>query len=119
VTLFVFGVLSRRYISMFTLMTTANYPDVMMPAYHNNHFAPIFFILYMLFGFYFLLSLILGMVFSEFTSSAKDKYRKIYLHRREACRRVYLELYDDSGRLDAEMDFGVRLLPSVTLYRPL
>ena len=35
---------------MFTLLTTANFPDVMMGVYHDNSFSCIFFIVYLLFG---------------------------------------------------------------------
>ena len=56
---------------MLTLLTTANFPDVMLPKYHNNYFSMLFFIIYLLVGLYFLTNLLLASVFSKF----KDRYQ--------------------------------------------
>eukprot|EP00040_Diaphanoeca_grandis_P034939 m.218307 g.218307 ORF g.218307 m.218307 type:complete len:822 (-) comp33264_c0_seq1:102-2567(-) len=80
-----FSTLGGSYVSMFILITTANYPDVMMPAYWNHWASCIFFILYMMFGFYFLANIVLAMVFESFTDTEKRKFKKQFLHQREAC----------------------------------
>jgi two pore calcium channel protein 1 len=41
-----FATLGGSYVSLFVLMTTANFPDVMMPSYANNEFACLFFVVY-------------------------------------------------------------------------
>ena len=41
-----FATLKDSFISLFVLLTTANYPDVMMPAYDTSYAAAIFFIVY-------------------------------------------------------------------------
>ena len=56
---------------MLTLLTTANFPDVMLPKYHKNYFSMLFFITYLLVGLYFLTNLLLASVFSKF----KDRYQ--------------------------------------------
>jgi len=38
----------ESWINMFILMTTANFPDVMLPAYEKNRLWCIFFIIYVL-----------------------------------------------------------------------
>lgn len=42
------------YYSMMVLMTTANFPDVMLPAYYENRINALFFILYLVIALYFL-----------------------------------------------------------------
>ena len=51
--------------AMWTLwicVTTANYPDVMMPAYNTNRVTTVYFILFMLITFFFMMNVILGSV---------------------------------------------------------
>lgn len=47
---------------MFICITTANFPDVGMVAFHNSSFAPLFFVIYMALGLYFVLNLFLALV---------------------------------------------------------
>jgi len=61
-----FSTMRQSYMSMLTLLTTANFPDVMLPSYHRNYFFSLFFISYLLIGLYFLLSLLLASVFNKF-----------------------------------------------------
>lgn len=42
------------YYSMVILMTTANFPDVMLPAYYENRINALFFIFYLVIALYFL-----------------------------------------------------------------
>ena len=63
---------TSSYRSLLTLLTTANFPDVMLPAYHRNYFNMIFFVTYLLMGLYFLMSLLLASVFNKF----KGRLRK-------------------------------------------
>ncbi len=53
---------------LFILITTANYPDIMMPVYDCSRWASLFFVVYILLGLYFLLSLILAIVYTHFSS---------------------------------------------------
>ena len=52
---------------MLILLTTANFPDIMLPAYNVNFMYSIFFISYLMIGLYFLLSLLLANIFTKFT----------------------------------------------------
>ena len=61
-----FGDLSESYVNMLTLLTTANFPDVMLPAYHKNFFYCLFFVLYLTVGLFFLLNLMLASVFNKY-----------------------------------------------------
>ena len=42
-----FNTFTDSFINLFVLLTTANYPDVMMPSYANNKFSAIFFLSYL------------------------------------------------------------------------
>ena len=53
---------------LFILLTTANYPDIMMPVYDCSQWSSIFFIIFVTVGLYFLLSLILAVVYTHFAA---------------------------------------------------
>ena len=54
------------YYQMMILLTTANFPDVMLPGYDVSYFSSFFFIVYFIFAFYFLLNILMASVFSAF-----------------------------------------------------
>ncbi|RHY28886.1 hypothetical protein DYB32_005627 [Aphanomyces invadans] len=51
---------------LLVLLTTANFPDIMMPAYTKNRAYGLFFIVFVAFGLFFLMNLILAQVFNNF-----------------------------------------------------
>ena len=51
---------------MFILLTTANFPDIMLPAYDVNFWSSMYFILYLIMGLYLFLNLLLANVFSVY-----------------------------------------------------
>ncbi|KAM7441892.1 Two pore calcium channel protein 1 [Porites harrisoni] len=79
----------RSFISLFVLLTTANYPDVMMPAYNRSRWSVIYFAVYISVTLYFLMNLLLAVVYDTFTNIEKDKFRKLFLHKRHAVRQAY------------------------------
>ncbi|EQC40668.1 hypothetical protein SDRG_01746 [Saprolegnia diclina VS20] len=48
------------------LLTTANFPDIMMPAYNTNRSVVLFFVFFLCFGLFFLLNVVLAVVFNNF-----------------------------------------------------
>ena len=52
--------------NMIVLMTTSNYPDVMLPAYQANRWMSFFFISYLFFGLFLILNLLLAIIFNIF-----------------------------------------------------
>ncbi|GLV36801.1 cacophony [Carabus blaptoides fortunei] len=84
-----FSTLSDSFVSMFVLLTTANFPDVMMPSYAISKWYAIFFISYIANVLYVLMNLMLAVVYETFTRIERDKFRKLFLHKREACRRAF------------------------------
>jgi hypothetical protein len=51
--------------TLWICITTANYPDVMMPSYNENRLSAIFFVSFMIISFFFLMNLILATVVNE------------------------------------------------------
>ena len=72
----------QSYVSMLTLLTTANFPDVMLPAYHRNFFTMVFFISFLLVGLYFLLNLLLASVFNKFKGRLEQRINQNQAKRR-------------------------------------
>lgn len=58
--------------SMFVLLTTANYPDVMLPAYRQSRADAIFFIFYLIVGLFLLLNLLLAIFYSNYKANVES-----------------------------------------------
>ena len=76
--------------AMWTLwicVTTANYPDVMMPSYNDSRVTIIFFVSFMVIAFFFLMNVTLATVYNtyadeksalqKFNSRKKDEYLRL------------------------------------------
>lgn len=80
--------LTESFWNMFILITTANYPDIMLPAYQKNRWTCIFFIVYLTFGLFLFMNLLLAIIYSNFkfkiesNLEAKIKKRNQYFHTR-------------------------------------
>uniref|UniRef100_A0A1A8RMU4 Two pore segment channel 1 n=1 Tax=Nothobranchius rachovii TaxID=451742 RepID=A0A1A8RMU4_9TELE len=79
-----FKTLEDSLVSLFVLLTTANFPDVMMPAYAKNCWSCIFFIVYLSIELYFIMNLLLAVVFDTFNDVEKMKFKSLLLHKRSA-----------------------------------
>lgn len=84
-----FKTLADSFVSMFVLLTTANFPDVMMPSYAISKWNAVFFISYISIVLYVLMNLMLAVVYETFTAIEKDKFRKLLLHKRKACKLAF------------------------------
>lgn len=79
-----FNTLENSLVSLFVLLTTANFPDVMMPAYSKNRWSCVFFIVYLSIELYFVMNLLLAVVFDTFNGVEKMKFKSLLLHKRSA-----------------------------------
>ncbi|XP_067087150.1 two pore channel protein 1 isoform X1 [Osmerus mordax] len=79
-----FSTLENSIVSLFVLLTTANFPDVMMPAYSRNRWSCVFFIVYLSIELYFIMNLLLAVVFDTFNGVEKMKFKSLLLHKRSA-----------------------------------
>lgn len=68
--------------TLWICVTTANYPDVMMPSYNSNRLSGLFFVSYMIITFFLLMNLILASVvnaYDEAIERRKETRREIAL----------------------------------------
>ncbi|XP_063299735.1 two pore calcium channel protein 1-like [Pelobates fuscus] len=70
--------------NLYVLVTTANSPDVMMPAYDYNRWYSIFFIAYIILNTYIFMSVFLAVVYNNYRKHLKNEIRKLaYMKRRK------------------------------------
>jgi Ion transport protein len=58
--------------TLWICVTTANYPDVMMPGYNQNRFVALYFVSFMILSFFFLMNVILATVCNEYDTSVVE-----------------------------------------------
>jgi len=92
-----FTTVKRSFMSMFTLLTTANFPDVMLLAYNENYFYMLFFATYLLVGLYFLLNLLLASVFSKYKKRLTERIERNANLRRDQVLKAY-RMFDVEDR---------------------
>ena len=92
-----FGSLNQTILSMFILFTTANSPDVMLEAYSQSNWAPVFYMVFLITTLYLGSNLLLPVVYSKFRYTEKEKFKKLFIHKREALRRAYAVLAGPNG----------------------
>jgi len=92
-----FKTFTKSFISLFVLVTTANFPDVMMPSYYKSRYSSLFFISFLVISLYLLMNLMLAVVYEIFTRLEKEKFRKLMLHRRLACQHAFRLLVPKSS----------------------
>jgi len=95
---------------MLVLLTTSNFPDIMLPAYQINRANCIFFMAYLVIGLIFLMNLLLGIFYNNFKfrfemnlENSKEK-RSEYLFSR------YLDFGGDKGYLDKTETYQMFLM---------
>lgn len=84
-----FNTLENSIVNLFVLLTTANFPDVMMPSYSRNAWSCVFFIVYLSIELYFIMNLLLAVVFDTFNDIEKHKFKSLLLHKRTAIQHAY------------------------------
>lgn len=113
-----FSTYGNTLYQMFVLFTTSNNPDVWLPAYKAFRFSCLFFIVYILFGVYFITNLILAVVYDSFKEQLvtliKERRRK-----RKAILQAAFNLLDAESRgfLDAVQCYS--LFKALNKYRTL
>lgn len=84
-----FNNLENSMVNLFVLLTTANFPDVMMPSYSRSSWSCIFFIVYLSIELYFIMNLLLAVVFDTFNGIEKKKFKSLLLHKRTAIQHAF------------------------------
>ncbi|XP_008401465.1 two pore segment channel 3, partial [Poecilia reticulata] len=74
---------------LYVLVTTANSPDIMMPAYNANSMFALFFILYILVNTYIFMSVFLAVVFNNYKKHLKEEIRQLVRAKRHKMARAF------------------------------
>ncbi|KAK7127619.1 hypothetical protein R3I93_020260 [Phoxinus phoxinus] len=82
---------------LYVLVTTANSPDVMMPAYNYSVFFTIFFILYIVINIYTFMSFFLAVVYNNYKKYLKEEVRQLVKARRYKMCRAFSLLQETRG----------------------
>ncbi|XP_047676332.1 two pore segment channel 3 isoform X3 [Tachysurus fulvidraco] len=71
------------FFDLYVLVTTANSPDIMMPAYNYSSFFAIFFILYIIINTYTFMSVFLAVVYNNYKKYLKEEVRQLVRAKRQ------------------------------------
>jgi Ion transport protein len=63
--------------TLWICVTTANYPDVMMPAYNENRLAGVYFVVFMIVTFFFFMNLILASIVNAYDDTMNTRRRSL------------------------------------------
>lgn len=73
-----FSGLNDSFFFMFVLLTTSNYPDIMLPSYQQERRFAIFYVTYLIIGLFLLMNLLLAIFYSNYQERVEasiDKFR--------------------------------------------
>uniref|UniRef100_A0A3B4A6H2 Ion transport domain-containing protein n=1 Tax=Periophthalmus magnuspinnatus TaxID=409849 RepID=A0A3B4A6H2_9GOBI len=82
---------------LYVLVTTANSPDVMMPAYNSSSIFSIFFIIFILVNVYIFMSVFLAVVYNNYKKHLKEEVRQLVRAKRHKMARAFAVLQQKSG----------------------
>ncbi|XP_064464034.1 uncharacterized protein LOC135375234 isoform X1 [Ornithodoros turicata] len=77
------------YFSLYVLITTANHPDVMMPAYNANSLFAIFFVIYVLICLYIFMNIILAVIYFNYRENLKIEVQNMVAIKRDNLSRAF------------------------------
>uniref|UniRef100_A0A8C7TH42 Two pore segment channel 3 n=1 Tax=Oncorhynchus mykiss TaxID=8022 RepID=A0A8C7TH42_ONCMY len=82
---------------LYVLVTTANSPDIMMPAYNFSVYFAVFFITYILINTYIFMSVFLAVVYNNYKKYLKEEVRKLVRAKRHKMVRAFGVLQERKG----------------------
>ncbi|KAM8843367.1 two pore segment channel 3 isoform 5-T5 [Synchiropus picturatus] len=82
---------------LYVLVTTANSPDVMMPAYNASSMLVVFFIIFILINTYIFMSVFLAVVFNNYKKNLKEEVRQLLIAKRHKMVRAFAVLQEVGG----------------------
>eukprot|EP00051_Salpingoeca_urceolata_P007136 m.94806 g.94806 ORF g.94806 m.94806 type:complete len:841 (+) comp15131_c0_seq1:300-2822(+) len=112
-----FANLGEAYAQLFVLMTTCNYPNVMMPAYAKSSWNFFFFFVFLALGLYCLANLMLAIVYQNYTQNERLAFRKGLMYRRAALRAAFASITRSQGKATRCLD-RLSFFSLMTRYKP-
>jgi len=88
--------------SLLILLTTANYPDVMMPAYKEHRESFLFFFLFVSLGVFFLVNMLTAVTFNVYQQTQEKKLEMLRNHREDSVRAAF-RLLSENGHITLEV----------------
>ncbi|XP_033104811.1 two pore calcium channel protein 2-like [Anneissia japonica] len=93
-----FSSIGRGYRSLLVLLTTANNPDVMMPAYIENRMYALFFIIFLSIGLYCFFNMLTAVIYNQFRGYLQSSMQASFFRRRLGIRAAF-EIMRRQGKI--------------------
>lgn len=61
-----FNTIGNTYYQLIVLITTSNFPDIMLQAYNTSTWYTLFFVAFIIFGVFFLMNVLLAVIFDNY-----------------------------------------------------
>lgn len=113
-----FNTIGNTYYSLIVLITTSNFPDIMLSAYNTSTWYTIFFVFFIIFGVFFLMNVLLAVIFDNYkrrvqwTSQNRGKERIEYIEKffdkYDEGDKGYLTIYEAKAFFGYVLDFNYR-----------
>ena len=92
-----FPCLYNAVFNLLVLLSTANFPDIMLPAYKSDRIYWLFFIVYLIIGVFFLMSLVCAIFYSNFKNRVEQQLNSFIEQRRNYLISKFAE-HDTEGK---------------------
>jgi two pore calcium channel protein, plant len=97
--------------TLWICITTANYPDVMMPSYNENRLAALYFVSFMIISFFFIMNLVLASVVNAYDGAIEDRKKwRAKLATRNLTQAFHLLDHKNTGRIDRDTIMALFLI---------
>lgn len=111
-----FPSISESYLSLFVMLTTANFPEIMMPSYSTSRLTSLYFISFLVVGVFFFMNLVLATIYHNYRKQCEENLA-LFRKRRQEALDVAFQLLDINGT--GSLEFSVCQALLVELERPM
>jgi len=97
-----FNSFTNAITSIWILFTTANFPDVMIPAYNDNRLTFVFFFVYLVTTLYLLNNVLLATVYDAYKDQLKTSLHRFFSRRQNSIDHAFALMADNDGVIGLE-----------------